>query len=182
MTMKWTRETFLVTLTLITILFGFFYYGNLYFVEPVRQEAELRSQLVSDQQTVLAAYPPEEARLTEYEASYSETETYLPIGDSANEAMITLEQLALDEDVSLLTVSRLSDGEAVDGLPASFVKNVYQAEVSTDAPENFRQLFRQLTNEERVWNLTAFSYEKEGGNSYTGTFIFELFYYTESTE
>ncbi|MDZ7835817.1 MAG: hypothetical protein U5K84_11345 [Alkalibacterium sp.] len=44
MTFKWTREAFLVTMTLLTVLFGFYYFGNQYVVEPVRQEADALSQ------------------------------------------------------------------------------------------------------------------------------------------
>ncbi|OJF90910.1 hypothetical protein [Alkalibacterium sp. 20] len=181
MTLKWNRETFLVTLTLVTILFGFYYYGNQFFVESVKQDADQMTQLVSEQQSILETYAPSEELLADYEQNYSQTESYLPLGDDANKAMITLEQLAARETVSVTSVSRISDREVVEELPASFVKNIYQAEVASDSPENLRKLIDRLMNEERMWNVTSFSYAKAGEDSYTGTFTFELFYYFESS-
>src|SRR5690554_1106449 len=114
MILKWNRETFLVTFTLITILFGIFYFGNQYLIEPVREEADVLSLLVDEQETVLASYPPSDELRNEYEKDYLETESYLPLGDDTSEALVTLEQLSARESVGVTSVSRMSDREAVE--------------------------------------------------------------------
>lgn len=182
MTVKWNKETFLVTLTLLAVLLGLFYYGNVYVVEPVQRDAEQISERYNEQQNLVNTYEPDQGLLNEYETDYLSTETYLPIGDQANKVLVTLEERANEESVELISVSRLSDRQTVDTLPTSFVKNVYTADVTGESPENFRDLIDQLMSEERVWNVTAFAYEKTGENSYFGTFTFELYYYLETTE
>lgn len=182
MTMKWNRESLLVTLTLLVMVIGLFYYGNQYFVVPVKEEADTLSVLVKNQESVLSAYEPSEGMYNEYESEYTLTETYLPVGDQSEQAMVSLEELAEKEKVSILSVSRLTDMEAVEGVPDTFVKNVYQAEVSSESSQSLRKLIERLMKEERTWNITSLSYEKNGENSYSGTFSFELVYYAEVVE
>ncbi|GEK90610.1 hypothetical protein [Alkalibacterium kapii] len=182
MTVKWNRESFLITLTLVAILFGLFYYGNQYFVTPVKEEADTLSVLVSNQKSVLSAYPPEETLYDEYESEYATTEIYLPVNDDSEKAMVTLEELADKAKVDILTIARLTDQETVEGVPDNFVKNSYHAEVTSKSSENLRNLIERLMKEERTWNITSFSYEKNSEADYSGNFTFELFYYTDMYE
>lgn len=182
MTIKWNRETFLVTLTLFAVLFGLFYYGNQSLIDPVKGEADSLSLLVDQQETVLSDYPPSESLLEEVETDYTLTESYLPLNDDSDSAMVTLQEHAGGANVTVMSVSRLNDHQAIEDTSDSFVKNTYQAEVTGESPENFRQLIDKLMNEQRVWNITSFAYEKGSESSYTGTFTFELFYHMEPTE
>ena len=52
--------------------------------------------------------------------------------------------------------------------------------MASDTPTNFRTLIDRLMNEERVWNITSFTYDKTGEANYTGTFNFELYYYSNN--
>lgn len=182
MMFKWNRETFLVSFTLVTILFALFYFGNQYFIDPVRDKANATSLLVSEQETVLANYPPSDELLREYENEYSGTSSYLPLSDEANVAMVTLKTRAAESNVDVQTISRVNDLQEVETVPAPFVKATYQAEVTSDSSDSIRQLIDLLMNEERVWNITAFGYNKLAEADYSGTFTFELFYYTDSME
>ncbi|MDN6194092.1 MAG: hypothetical protein L0I88_03535 [Alkalibacterium sp.] len=182
MTIKWNRESLLIMLTLVAILIGLFYYGNQYFVSPVKEEAATLSTLVENQQAVLSEYTPDEGLYNEYESEYTTTKAYLPIDDATEKAMVTLEQLAGNEKVNISTVSQLSDHELVEGVPNGFVKNTYQADVTSDSAKSLRNLIERLMTEEHVWNLTSFSYEKNGEATYSGTFTFELFYYDDLSE
>lgn len=177
MTIKWNREAILVTLTVVMILIGLFYYGNLYLIDPVQEEADALTATVESQETMLATYPPSEELLNEYEEAYAETESYLPIGVEANESLVKLEDLAGRANVSLTSVTRLSDRQVVEAAPETFKKNIYTAQMTSNSPENFRRLIDSLMNEERVWNVTSFSYNKSGEENYTGTFNFELYYF-----
>lgn len=177
---KWNRESFLVIIMGFMILIAIFYYGGRYFIEPVKQEAEMLTETVRTQETLLEAYPPTEELKASYEGNYLETESYLPLGAQANQELITLEEAANQSDVSLLSVSRISDLQSIENVSSNFVKNSYDIQMTSESPENFRQLIDCLMNEERVWNITTFTYDKAGDETYTGTMTFELPYYSET--
>lgn len=46
----------------------------------------------------------------------------------------------------------------------------------SDLPVNIRRLINALENEERVWNVTGFSYNQSGEESYTGSFTLDIYY------
>lgn len=116
--------------------------------------------------------------LAEHENNYAETETYLPIGVQANEALVTLEQLAETAKVSIECVTRIADQERIEGVSDAYAQNTYTVQVTSNSSANIQQLINLLMNEERVWNLSAFSYTKSGEENYTGDFNPELYYYS----
>lgn len=178
---KWNRESLLVTVMAIMILIGVFFYGNQILIEPIKTEADLLSEVVEQQQSLLSAYPPSEELKVELETTNLETETYLPLGDQTNRALITLEQVANQANVTISSVSRIADHQVIEEVPENFVSNTYDVQMTSDAPANFRKLIEQLMKEERVWNITSFTYDKVAETNYTGTFNFELFYYSNET-
>ena len=177
---KLDRESILVTIMGIMILFGLFYYGNQYLVTPIREEAEFLTETVESQETLLAVYPPEEELLEEVESNYAVTEAYLPNGVKANEALVTLERLANQENVEITSVSRVSANQAIEEVPANFLKNTYTAQVTSESPDALRNLVNRLMEEERVWNITSFSYDKAGEDTYSGVFTYELAFYSDN--
>lgn len=162
------------------ILIGLFFYGNQYLVEPVREEAKVLVETVEGQEALLATYPPNEDLLEEYEANYLETESYLPIGDQANMAIVTLEQAAKQANVEVISVSRVADHQVIENAPDNFMKNTYEVQMAGQSPADFREWLDRLMNEKRVWNITAFSYEKAGEENYVGTLNVELAYYSDN--
>ncbi|WP_423189179.1 hypothetical protein ACO1PF_11390 [Alkalibacterium sp. f15] len=182
MMIKWTRESILILLTLIMILFAIFYYGNQNLVVPSKESAESFTALVSDQQALMEVYPPDEDLLNDYEATYNEIGAFLPIGEQANEAVVRLEALAEQSSVEIGQVARIGDGQVVEGVGESYFSSSYQLDMTGESPSDFRDLIERLFNEERVYNVTSFTYEKSGDNNYSGTLIFNLFYYLEPTE
>lgn len=176
MTLKWNRETVLVIIMSIMLLIGGFYYGNLYLVDPLKEEASTITDTVDAEQSLLVAYPPNEELYSEYEAEYIETEGYLPQTVEANREFVTLEQLAAQSNVTIDSLTRIEERQAIEELTNDFLKNAYTVEMTSDSPVNFRQLLKALTDEERVWNVTAFSYNRSGEESYTGSFNYEWYY------
>lgn len=179
MIMKWNRESFLVTVMAAMILIGIFFYGNQYLINPIKEEAEVLTQTVQNHESLLDAYPPSEELQSDYEGDYSSTKSYLPIGAQANEALITLEQAADQSGVTILSVTRISDQQPIEEASASFVKNTYEVQITSTSPADFRNLINRLMNEDRVWNITAFSYDKVDEANYTDTFNYELAYYSK---
>lgn len=177
MTIKWNRESLLVILMGIMIVFGIFYYGRLYLIDPAKEEADVLSDTVESQRTLVENYPPSEELMNDYQTLYEETANYLPVGVQMNEELVRLEQLAEQANVTLQSVTRLTDRETVEGLADNFYKNTYSAELSGESPNDFRQLIQLLANEERVWDMTLFSYSKSGDENYTASVQFALYYY-----
>src|SRR5699024_2769113 len=180
MILKWTRQAILVIITAVMLLFAPFYYGNLYLLDPIKEEASAVTYTVDSKQSLLDSYPPSEELLEEYKEKATATEKYLPIGDQANVARITLEQLASQTNVNTQRVSRNTFQETVEEIPNQFVKNNYLVEITSDSPENIWNLMERLISEERVWNISSLSYSKSGEENYTGNFNFDIYYFTNN--
>lgn len=176
MTLKWTRESILVIISVTMLLFAMFYYGNLYLLDPIIEESSAVSSIVDLEQNLLDNYPPSEELLAEYTENAQATEAYLPIGDQANQALITLERLANQSNVEIQRVSRNSAQETTENLSNQYVKNNYLVEVTTTSPANLRKLMERLIAEERIWDIPTLSYNKSGDDNYTGSFNFDLYY------
>lgn len=177
MNVKLNRESILVILMSLMILIGVFYYGNRYFIEPLKEEASILSDTVRGQEILLNNYPPEESLKEEYEEAYAAKETFLPLGDQANKEFVRLEQLANQANVVIRSVSRLSSDQSIVNVPDHFVKVAYTIQMTSDSSSNFRNLIDQLMDEERVWNIPAFTYDKSGEATYNATFTYELPYF-----
>lgn len=177
MNVKLNRESILVVLMSLMILVGAFYYGNLYLVEPLKEEASILTDTVRGQEILLSNYPPEESLKEKYEEAYAEKEVFLPLGDKANKEFVRLEQLANQVNVSIRSISRVSSDQAIEDVPDHFVKTAYTVQVTSESPTNFRNLIDRLMDEDRVWNITTFTYDKSGEATYNGTFTYELPYF-----
>ncbi len=115
----------------------------------------------------------------EVESNYAVMEAYLPDGVKANEALVTLERLANQENVEITSVSRVSANLAIEEVPVNFLKNTYTAQIASESPDALRNLVNRLMEEERVWNITSFSYDKSGKATYSGVFTYELDFYSD---
>lgn len=176
---KWNRESLLVTVMAVMILVGIFVYGTQYLIDPVKSEAVLLNGTVEQQQNLLSTYPPSEELKTELEETYLETESYLPLGDQATKEFVRLEQLANQANVSIRSISRVSSDQAIEDVPDHFVKTAYTVQVTSELPTNFRNLIDRLMDEDRVWNIMSFTYDKSGDATYNGTFTYELPYFNK---
>ncbi|MDD2427315.1 MAG: hypothetical protein PHR78_04235 [Eubacteriales bacterium] len=177
MTIKWTRQSALLTLMAAMLLLAFYYFGNQYYVEPIANEVNTVQAEVKSQQMLMEQYPPSEELLAEYIANSESTKSFLPNGDQINLALIRLEELAAAADVNLHSVSRITYEQPVEDVPQQFMKNSYSVQVSAASPANFRSLISALIQEERVWNVTSLSYSKSGEGSYTGNFNVTIYYF-----
>lgn len=182
MNVKLNRESILVILMSLMILVGAFYYGNIYLIDSVKEDAEILTDTVRGQKILMDNYPPEESLKTEYEEALLEKESFLPLGNQATQEFVRLEELANQTNVSISSVSRNSVDQAISDVPNHFVKTVYTVQVSSDSATNLRNLVERLMSEERVWNIPTFTYSRSGEGSYSGSFTYELPYYTTEPE
>lgn len=178
MSIKWSRESILVALMSLMVLVGAFYYGNLYLIEPIKQENQILSDTVRGQEILLNNYPPSEDLKEEYEEAYLATNDFLPLGAQANKELVLLERLANQAGVNISGVSRTANDQSMEDVPVHFVKSTYSVQASSESPANFRNLIDRLMEEERVWNIVNFSYTQSGEGNVTGTFSYELPYYS----
>lgn len=176
MGIKWNRESFLVSLVVVLFLVALGYYGYELLVVPSKLDAEASSQVVSQQKSLLATYPPEEALLEEKELEYGETLAFLPDEEAVNEALVILKDTANNESINLSSVTRVSDRQAVTDLSSEFVKSVYQVEIRAESGEAIRSYIRSLKTEDRVWSIPTFTVQKQGDTGYSGSFTLELMY------
>ena len=70
MNVKLNRESILVILMSLMILVGAFYYGNIYLIDSVKEDAEILTDTVRGQKILMDNYPPEESLKTEYEEAF----------------------------------------------------------------------------------------------------------------
>lgn len=176
MTIRWNRETILVIIMSIMILIGGFYYGNIYLVDPLEEEADIITQTVNAQKDLIANYPPSEELYNEYEVKDAETEAYLPKDVEINKGIVRFEQLAGQSNVEIQSFTRSGDRQSIEELSNDYLRNTYEVQMISDSPVNFRRLINALENEERVWNVTGFSYNQSGEESYTGSFTLDIYY------
>lgn len=182
MTIKWNRESALLSLMVVLVLFAFLYFGFQYYVEPIEIEANNLKAEVRSQQLLLDMYPPGKDSLAQYIADSKSTETFLPSGDQINTALVRIEELAAESDVQLRSVSRSSFQETVEDVPAQFAQNSYSVQISSKSPANFRSLIDSLMKEERVWNVTSLSYSKSGEGAYDGNLSVSVYYFLGGDE
>lgn len=88
----------------------------------------------------------------------------------------------IEENQAWLSDNAASVDQAILDVPAHFVKTVYTVQVSSDSATNLRNLVERLMSEERVWNIPTFTYSRSGEGSYSGSFTYELPYYTTEPE
>lgn len=179
MRLMWNKTSSWMILLFVTILVLVLFYGEMYLVEPMKEEAAKLEEVVTEQKKLLAVYTPEEATLKQYEEAYQETQVFLPERENISDILITLEKAASAVDVTLNRVSSVSDPSPVEGLSSNYLRSSYGIEMTSESAENMRDLLASLNELERVWNVHSFRYEKSGEN-YTGTLMFELYYHTQN--
>lgn len=176
MKLSWNRESFLVSLVVVMILFALGYYGYNYLVEPMKLSAESSFQIVEGQRNLLAAYPPETDALEALQVEYEETTAYIPDSEAINEALVIIEATGNDHDVSTTHVTRVHDKQAIEAVSADYVQSTYQIEVQSESIEDIRRLVESLMNEERLWSVTTLAIQKQGESNYSANFMLEIMY------
>lgn len=180
MIIKWTRESLLVLLTLLMILVAVFYYGDRLLVDPVRVEAELSSQTVSEQSQLLDQYPPSEETASDVSSLYEETVLFIPEDETINEALLIINAAADSSDVTLNQISRLADDQGIDELDARYAKSTYQIEFESAEASNMRDMLINLNEQNRLWNSRTLTYQQDGSEGISGSFILDLYYQTSN--
>lgn len=181
MIIKLSRESILVTISALMALVGLFYYGNQFLINPLEESVDEISAAFKNQQSLIEEYPPNEELLSEYESKYAEAEVFIPFNVQANQALINLESLASKAEVSVLSMSRVAEQELLEE-SVNFAKDTYSAQLMASSPEDLRQLVNLLMEQERVWNISSFSYSKSEEENYTASLNFELYYRIENEE
>lgn len=176
MIIKWTRESLLVLLTLLIILVALFYYGNLIFLEPVRVTADLSSQTINEQDSLLNQYPPSDDLYTDITNELTETNRFIPEGEAINEVLLLVNDAAERNEVTLNQISRLAEDQGVEELDARYAKSTYQIELESAEASHIRRMLEDLNGQDRLWNSRILNYQQDGSERISGNFILELYY------
>ncbi|MGB9342370.1 hypothetical protein [Trichococcus sp.] len=182
MKLKWNPMSVLLTFVMGVGLLGIFIYGQVYFLNPIKEQADLAAQQVEEQQRLKDDYPPEETLLADYKQMYEETWGFLPEGEKVNQELVVLEQTAADENVIVQQIARVGEPQPIEGLDESYMKSTYEVEMTSNTAGNMQRLVEKLEGLDRIWNIYSFGFEKLAEESFSGTFTFELFYYVAGSE
>ena len=181
MIIKLNRESILVTISALMALIGLFYYGNQLLVKPLAEESTEMTRIFKTDQSLIKEYPPNEELLIEYKDKYAEAKRFIPENVQANQALIDLETLATKAGVSVQSLSKVSEQEELEESD-NFAKDIYAAQLTANSPINLRQLINQLMEQDRIWNISSFSYSKLGDEDYTASLNFDLYYRIDTNE
>lgn len=114
--------------------------------------------------------------MEEYEEEYSDIQTFLPFGVKANESHVQLEKMSESAKVELVSLSRVNDKELIEDVSEDFLKDTYTATLSADNPIKLRSLIDSIMNQDRVWNISSFSYSQSGEENYSADLTYNLYY------
>jgi len=182
MKLKWNRMSLLLAIVMGLVILGAFIFGQVYFINPIKERADLVAQQVKEQTSLKAEYPPEETLLVDYRQKYEETWRFLPEDEKVNQELVVLDRLAAEENVIVQQIARVDEPQPIEGLDESYRKSTYEVEMTSNNAGNMQRLVERLEGLERMWNIHSFGFEKLGEESFSGTFTFELFYYVAASE
>ena len=182
MKLKWNRMSLLLAIVMGLVVLGAFIFGQVYFLNPIKEQADLVAQQVKEQASLKVEYPPEETLLADYRQKYEETWGFLPEGEKVNQELIVLDRIAAEENVIVQQIARLEEPQPIEGLDESYRKSTYEVEMTSTAAGNLQRLVERLEGLERIWNIYSFGFEKLDEESFSGTLTFELFYYVSASE
>ncbi len=106
MKLKWDRLSILLAFVMGLMVLAAFFFGHVYFLAPIKQGADRAAQLVAEQTSLLADYPPEATLLEEYRQTYEETWEFLPEGERVDQELVIMEQLAAEENILVQVICR----------------------------------------------------------------------------
>ena len=118
MKLKWDRLSILLAFVMGLMVLAAFVFGHVYFLAPIKQGADRAAQLVAEQTSLLADYPPEATLLDEYRQTYEETWEFLPEGERVDQELVIMEQLAAEENVLVQQIVRAEEPELIEGIDA----------------------------------------------------------------
>lgn len=181
MKLKWNRLSILLAVVMGLVILGLFVFGQIYFLNPIKEQATRMDERVKTQTDLMANYPPEKKVLAKYKKEYEKTWGFLPEGEKANQEVVVFEKLAAQEKVSIQQIIRVGEPLAIENFDETYKKSVYEVELTADSSESIQNLIEKLEALERIWNIHYFGFEKLDEDSFTGTFTFELFYHVTAS-
>lgn len=182
MKLKWDRLSILLAFVMGLMILAAFIFGQVYFLDPIKQRADRAAQQVAEQTSLKAEYPPEETLLADYRQKYEETWGFLPEGEKVNQELVVLESIAAEENVIVQQIARVEEPQPIEGLDETYMKSTYEVEMTSNTAGNMQRLVERLEGLERIWNIYSFGFEKLDEESFSGTFTFDLFYYVSASE
>lgn len=180
MILKWTRESALVLVTLLLVLFALLYYGDRLLLDPTRAAAGTSADILDDQTALLDRFPPLEAALSDLTAEIEDSHAFIPEGESMSEALVTLYEHALQNKVSLDQISRVRDSQSLEGQSSRYRSTGYLIEWSSESAGGFRAFLSDLNTSDRLWNSQELSYQRAAEDSISGSLLLELYHSSDS--
>lgn len=181
MKLKWNRMSFVLAFVMGLLVLATFIFGQVYFLDPIKAQADLVAQQVNEQTRLKAEYPPEQTLLDDYRQKYEETWGFLPEGEKVNQELVVLDSIAAEENVIVQQIARVGEPQPIEGLDESYMKSTYEVEMTSNTAGNMQRLVERLESLERIWNIYSFGFEKLDEESFNGTFTFELCYYVAAS-
>ncbi|SDK89530.1 hypothetical protein [Alkalibacterium thalassium] len=137
---------------------------------------------MSEQDTLLNAYPPSEQNLNELEEAYADSLRFIPEGETINEAIVLIQSATESNDVTLRQISRLNDEQPLEGLNDRYVQTVYQVEFESSEASNIRGMLVTMNQQDRLLNSYQLSYQRESEDVLSGSVLIDVYYHTDSVQ
>lgn len=182
MKLKWNRASILLAVVIGLIIIGTFIFGQIYYLNPIKEQSKVVAQEVEKQEKLKSDYPPETTLLKDYKQKYEKTWSFLPEGERVDQELIELEKLAAKEKVTVQQLIRLDEPQLIEGFDENYKKSSYELSLTSPTVGNIQNLITKLEDFERIWNIHTFSFEKLDEGSFSATVTFELFYYLKTTD
>jgi hypothetical protein len=135
---------------------------------------------MSEQESLLNAYPPSEQNLNQLEDAYADSSRFIPEGETINEAIVLIQSAAESNDVKLRQISRLNDEQPVEGLNDRYVHSVYQIEFESSEASNLRSMLATMNQQDRLLNSYQLSYQRESENVLSGSVLIDVYYHKDT--
>jgi len=135
---------------------------------------------MSEQESLLDAFPPSEQNLNELEEAYADSSRFIPEGETINEAIVMIQSAAESNDVSLRQISRLNEDQPFEGLNERYVYSVYQIEFENSEASNIRGMLATMNRQDRLLNSYQLSYQRESEDLLSGSVLIDVYYHKDA--
>ncbi|EXJ22419.1 hypothetical protein ADIAL_2005 [Alkalibacterium sp. AK22] len=176
MTVKWTRESVLVLVTVLLVLLAVFYYGNHLLLTPFRAAADTSASILNDQNNLLERFPPSEVVLNDLIAKKEESHAYIPDGENMRQALLALHEQAQQNNINLNQIARVRDSEVLEGQSGRYRSTGYLLEWSSASAADFTAFLEDLDADDRLWSSEELSYQQDVDGDTIGFLLIDFFH------
>lgn len=178
MTIKWSKNYTLLLLMLIAIIFGAWYYGELYFLNPTREEIQDLEITLSEQSQIIEQ--ASSSAYTEDELSQRAllVRNILPTEVAVDQVIDQVFQVAGRYDLNLSVISLSGTSFVPDGInyPQQIEAIDYQLVMSAASVAEIEQFIEDLENFDRLIEIIDLNLNTQGEDQADVTLTIRAFY------